>query len=287
MKNVKPMVGQVWKSTIPVGTIISGELVSIENVNNEDDIIGIYNQAMHFSSIDFGTIERCFEFISQNDLEWLAVNVDTWDSEKKFIRTYDGMNKHNFCTIETYPKVNYYTRQQWQNKRYELGLDEKETEMNTEQTPPKPSKELVDLLHQEVGFSGLDDLIKPVETPVFTQAMANDHIPPPIGSMFKVDKVEKDSRILDFLEVEVEVIGLCSYEDDLTIITFIHPTIGIGCGVYYSHWVKPIQTDEDKLKEALVGVIWDGTCLEAKGSVGEDIDKVLASDKFTITLNKE
>jgi len=72
--------------------------------------------------------------------------------------------------------------------------------------------------------------IKPV-TPIYK---------PELGESFLVGTLESDSRIKDFQNEEVEVIGLSVTDTHQHVITFQHPLIGIGCGVYYPSWVKPL-----------------------------------------------
>jgi hypothetical protein len=87
-----------------------------------------------------------------------------------------------------------------------------------------------------------------ITEPVFTQAMADNGICPAIGAMFQVgNEVESDSRTIDFKGLEVEVIGLSKLDDD-TVITFSHPTMGIGCGIHFESWVMAIDTRTDKEK---------------------------------------
>jgi len=118
--------------------------------------------------------------------------------------------------------------------------------------------------------------------PAFTQEMHTNNIAPPVGSKFKIEDIGKNSRILDFLNKEVEVIGLSKSTIGADIITFQHPTIGIGCGVYHSVWVKPIQTAEDKLRGHLWYAINGNESKES--NIDAIISDLMASPEFTITL---
>ena len=68
-------------------------------------------------------------FIPQNDLEWLAVKLDEWKSifdgmrafKKVDIVSYTSHDEGHDCMKGSTP----YTKQQWQNMRYHLGLDTK------------------------------------------------------------------------------------------------------------------------------------------------------------------
>lgn len=83
--------------------------------------------------------------------------------------------------------------------------------------------------------------------PVFTQAMVDNDELPSVGSKFLVGcEMKSDSRIADFMGLEVDVIGV-----NKRVITFKHCTMGFGCGVYYKRWVKPIdnRTDSEKAND--------------------------------------
>lgn len=84
---------------------------------------------------------------------------------------------------------------------------------------------------------------------VYTQEMADNHLAPRVGCIFMVvDSIEDDSRLFDFKGEEVEVIGLSVTTLNRQVITFQHPLIGIGCGVYNASWVKPVDTRTKKEK---------------------------------------
>lgn len=81
--------------------------------------------------------------------------------------------------------------------------------------------------------------VKTVTVPVYTQELFGNHIPPSAGDSFIVYGVKPDSRLFDFKDKEVKVIGL-SKKGDEVVITFSHPSIGIGCGMHWKKWVKPL-----------------------------------------------
>lgn len=98
---IKLIAGQMWASnnsqdefTLNIGA--NGL------IHGKSKLGGIYN----WNKTDF---HRCFKFIPQNDLEWLAVNEDEWCETIRFNVPGDGC-----CS-----------RKQWQNMRYHLGLDKK------------------------------------------------------------------------------------------------------------------------------------------------------------------
>ena len=89
-------------------------------------------------------------------------------------------------------------------------------------------------------LAGANFTLQDKPTPIFTQEMVDNGVFPGVGHSFIVgNEVESDSRTIDFKGLEVEVIGLSKLDDD-TVITFSHPTMGIGCGVYFKSWVKPL-----------------------------------------------
>tara|TARA_R110000744_G_scaffold52964_4_gene113290 strand:- start:4946 stop:5776 length:831 start_codon:yes stop_codon:yes gene_type:complete len=92
-----------------------------------------------------------------------------------------------------------------------------------------------------VGPWSIEERPQPIlPTLTYTQAMYDNGVLPSVGHSFRVgNEVESDSRIINFKGLEVEVIGLSKLDDD-TVITFSHPTMGIGCGVYFESWVKPL-----------------------------------------------
>jgi len=102
MKNVNPMVGQVWEN-IKSGTC---------------DML----MPSHFKNMDIEYFLSRHKFLPRTDLEWLVCNFNSWTTDLLFI-----WKKGDACYATSDPKVvvsDCYTRQQWQGKRYELGLDE-------------------------------------------------------------------------------------------------------------------------------------------------------------------
>jgi hypothetical protein len=74
----------------------------------------------------------------------------------------------------------------------------------------------------------------------YTQEMADNGECPKLGSEFTVGDVDIHSRIFDFKGKEVEVIGLSVAKGCKQAITFQHPTMGIGCGLFDNSWVKSL-----------------------------------------------
>ena len=70
------------------------------------------------------TLERYFKFVPQNDLQWLAVNVDTWVKWRDLpyiTRTGDAWT---YLSSDLH-HPDSYTKEQWQRERYKSGLDDK------------------------------------------------------------------------------------------------------------------------------------------------------------------
>ena len=105
---IKVRVGQVWNS-IDTGRDLHIDIDSIEYC---DDI----------------NTDSYFVFFPQNDLEKLAINETEWfHSDCDFVRL-DEFDRPMYTSDIDHPlNENYYywRRQEWQNMRYHLGLDEK------------------------------------------------------------------------------------------------------------------------------------------------------------------
>ena len=129
MNKVKPQVGQIWKDPYREGDEwVVTEVLSHEGIvkcshNKYSDIMPDAGANSFFES-DF---VEFFEFVPQNDLEWLAVNVEVWEFEGCNLIVPD--ESREFCAIDVDSKYcsqfQCYTPQRWQNMRYKLGLDEK------------------------------------------------------------------------------------------------------------------------------------------------------------------
>lgn len=112
---IKVRSGQVWASnnsknefTLNVGA--NGL------IHGKSKLGGIYN----WDKSDF---HRNFKFIPQNDLEWLAVKVESLGSNIKFI----ARRGSEYLIFEAEPEhtPGVYTSQHHQRVRYHLGLDKK------------------------------------------------------------------------------------------------------------------------------------------------------------------
>jgi hypothetical protein len=86
-----------------------------------------------------------------------------------------------------------------------------------------------------------DEIMAKSKESVYTQEMFDNGEVPHIGMMFICKEKTFDSRISDFLNKAVEVVGISKLNGD-EVITFSHETSGIGCGIFGECWVKPIDT---------------------------------------------
>ncbi len=222
---------------------------------------------------EFMSDDRINIDLTDTDAERLYSMLDDIDTLSDSIKPID---------LESY-KSFYKHAIDFANKRHLIfytdgfGILNKEKETTMQQKPFHDPDSYLARECIDESFSAVAD-----DKPVFTQAMADNNELPPIGSYFIVTNLEGDSRLGDFFDLKVEVIGLCEFDKSETVVTFKHPVHGVGCGMYgkeYASWAKTIQTDEDKLREVML--------LIAKGCDRPHsvVNGFLASDKFTITLN--
>ncbi|MBL4622895.1 MAG: hypothetical protein JKY89_10895 [Immundisolibacteraceae bacterium] len=117
-----------------------------------------------------------------------------------------------------------------------------------------------------------DDFMEAVEVgvevkPIYTQAMCDAGELPPVGSDF----IDEDGDVnLSVAHYKGDVIGMCA-DSPFT-------TLAKDC--------KPIRTNADKLRDAILVIIDKHvgfSLLEANSDLSAEL---LASDKFTITLNE-
>jgi hypothetical protein len=162
MSNVKPMVGQVWGLLYADGSHY--EKRSISRLSNSrvlyTDGCGVERWSNRSKFIED------YEFIPQNDLEWLAVNEPEWNNDYfLFIAKVKG-DRAYYRQLH----VLSYARQQWQNMRYELGLDEPKNKTTWADcpfptinincpctlTPLKKETKMIDLRTAKVGDEFVD-----------------------------------------------------------------------------------------------------------------------------------
>jgi hypothetical protein len=115
---ITPIVGQVW-----------GRRICKTNMTaNEIKISRLSQSRVHATEPDRWINRNVFIedwlFIPQNDLEWLAVNVDEWCRSDGL---FNVIRNHTVPVGYTFTMKVGHTERQWQNMRYELGLDEKPT----------------------------------------------------------------------------------------------------------------------------------------------------------------
>jgi len=309
MSNVIPKAGQFWNDedeyNKPVRTVF---------VMMVDGGFVRYSIDTLVYSIPYNKFVDAFTFIPQNDLEWLAVKVDleSFSSFVKYVSKGLGVpgflkpGLEHLVIDGLFEGEEHYTRDQLQGMRYELGLDEAEQTKNNliedvvnrldeaiELTSPQPSNVKIvindDLkpLKNTIKFTTTDgaelekqddgtficvkggvsqgDLISQKEDkPIFTQAMADAGEFPPVGSDVEL-----------FYDDEAQGVATAMYIGEYSIfLNHSHGGEQIASTERYSF--KPIQTEEQKL----IAVMRD-----MNFSVDE-VDDLLANDKFTITLNK-
>lgn len=117
-------------------------------------------------------------------------------------------------------------------------------------------------------------------TPVFTQSMFDAGIDAPIGS-----------RVLYLAGVGIKKEDNTftkGYWDETTVIARHNGMVWLGThGIQGDGDIKPIQTEEDKLREAMIKISEQSEWLCDEISMVETmVDFLMASTDFTITLNK-
>ena len=115
---IKVRVGQVWKSD-------AGTEVEVESIiKSRGNIFYKHPKFDYVLAAHVGNFRISYAFAPQNDLEWLAVNESEWDGNGAYplIVTLGGTANYTDSNNKYGPS---FTRQQWQNMRYYLGLDKK------------------------------------------------------------------------------------------------------------------------------------------------------------------
>jgi len=116
---IKVRVGQVWENGSGAVCVVKSILLGPCNKG----VAVVYNETGDRRVIA-GGFSNFYKFIPQNDLEWLAVNVDKWNGHK-FLAIFDDSFIARWRTEDwTFTKAGH-TRTEWQNMRYHLGLDKK------------------------------------------------------------------------------------------------------------------------------------------------------------------
>lgn len=125
---IKARVGQTWKCSVSGGGYNESDLITLGSPGETDPLyfrvlpIG-YDPKYLKQWISQFYLNSSFEFQPQNDLEWLALQLDKWYFAGNYI--YKGNNMPMQSSVIGKGFSNVYTREQWQNMRYHLGLDEK------------------------------------------------------------------------------------------------------------------------------------------------------------------
>lgn len=159
MSNVIPKAGQCWqsKSVLDFEGLPRGEFKIIE-VNHSAILLKLL-KFDYIITVDARTFHSGYEFTPIGDLQWLAVEVDleSFSSFVKYVSKYRNILRFLKLGLEHlvidgfFEGDKHYTRDQLQNERYDLGLDEKPT-IHTELTGricegfPRPSEDLSRLM---------------------------------------------------------------------------------------------------------------------------------------------
>ena len=119
MKQPKPMEGQIWKRRT-----LDGEK-SFEITYADDNFVRVKNPRRK-RMIPIHRFLNFHAFIPQNDLEWLAVNVDEWPEVDDLLLIKSGGGAI-FIEAESVIGVpaGHFEFYQHRNERYRLGLDTK------------------------------------------------------------------------------------------------------------------------------------------------------------------
>lgn len=112
---IKVRVGQTWGARGAINPIMSIKAVEGTRVH--------YSFGNHHAShgnCSVANLHDQADFIPNNDLEWLACNLDEWYCAASHLRNGSGAP---FICEESHPDA--INRDQWQNMRYYLYLDTK------------------------------------------------------------------------------------------------------------------------------------------------------------------
>jgi hypothetical protein len=133
----------------------------------------------------------------------------------------------------------YAVAEKWINRYFDHTKEDKQTYIDAINAG-KESKEM-----KSDRLAG--EIMEKSKESVYTREMFDNGEVPHIGMMFICKEKTFDSRISDFLNKVVEVIGVSILDGD-EVITFSHEIMGIGCGRFGEEWVKPIDTRTDSQK---------------------------------------
>lgn len=118
---VNPQAMMHFKCTKAVSGVIVGEIISIDR---DDGLhVSAVNQSMHDLVIDCVSFDSSFEFVPQNELEYLAVNIKVWNQNTN-LRAFKNDSIHGYGFVST-TVPGSCSHSQWQECRYEIGLDDR------------------------------------------------------------------------------------------------------------------------------------------------------------------
>ena len=110
---VKPQAGQVFKCVeFGAGQMLKGTEIKISKRDIHGQLSGVIGSSLGNVFLSDDYLSDYFEFVPANDLEWMAVNSYPWNP------VITGRR----CGGD------HYSKQQWQECRYKLGLDDRPQE---------------------------------------------------------------------------------------------------------------------------------------------------------------
>jgi len=240
MSNVKPKMGQVWENN-------GNEYTAKQALDGFVNMWAPQISAKLGIKIDDG-FYSVFKFIPQNDLEWLAVNEPVWKADHFVVIRKDsdwGTMYHRALNSS----LEWYIRQQWQDKRYELGLD----------TEPKSKTYTGDALYPLKHYS-----FPCVLTPIKKETKMIDLSNAKVGDKF----VARNDTIVSFL-ARTKMNSICESNTGRAIVYHhngqLDESVGAGINNYGwdikskhepRHWLKDLP-DADLFSDDVNWIAFD------------------------------
>ena len=146
---VRPQVGFKYRTSLnALNDMTQGGVIEISPPDGA--MVKVKRPSGAYSYFCEGEILSTCEFIPANDLEWLAVNEVVWVGDSQVL-----LSKQWNASSYDY-RIDFaiqYTKQQWQECRYKLGLDDR---------PTNEGVKMIDLSNAVVGdkFEAAGDMLK-------------------------------------------------------------------------------------------------------------------------------
>lgn len=113
---IRPRYLQYWKSNKSGLKKRIGAVSARFNVKWDDES----------GSITYSHLNKFWTFIPNSNIEWLAINAIPWNDDERALVCKDGESFRFKTRFEQKPTdSDWYSKQEWQLKRYYLGLDVK------------------------------------------------------------------------------------------------------------------------------------------------------------------